>query len=265
MDLPDWAPAGVDPDRPSAARIYDYLLGGSNNFAADRAVAEQAVTAMPDLAVHAKVNRAFMNRAVRYLVDSGVDQFLDLGSGIPSVASLHDVVLRRNPDARVAYVDNDPVAVAHGQHLLAGRPNLVTVDGDVRRPGDILGDTRVRAVLDFGRPVAVVLVAVLHALSDDDHPYEIVARLRDALVPGSYLVIGHGARESRPEAESLVEISRQTTTPMTLRTADEVERFFDGFDLIEPGLVWAPLWRPDQPVPEHPEQSGNLAGVGRRR
>jgi SAM-dependent methyltransferase len=194
-----------------------------------------------------------------------VNQFLDLGSGIPAVGNLHDIALRGSSDARVVYVDSDPVAVAYGQRLLADRPNVVTVDGDLRRPSEILGDARIRAVLDFDRPVAVVLVAVLHVISDADDPYRIVAEYRDAIAPGSYLVIGHGARESRPEADDLVEISRQTTTPMTLRTADEIARFFDGFDLLEPGLVWAPLWRPDGPAPEDPQRSGNLAGVGRRR
>jgi len=256
---------GDSTDRPSAARIYDYLLGGSNNFAADREVARQAVEAMPDLVVHAKVNRAFMNRAIRSIVDAGVTQFLDLGSGIPAVGNLHDIALRGSPDARVVYVDIDPVAVAYGQRLLAGQPNLITIQADLRRPSEVLGDARVRAVLDFDRPIAVVLVAVLHVIADADDPYRIVAEYRDALAPGSYLVIGHGARESRPEADSLVDISRQTTTPMTLRTSDEIARFFDGFDVVDPGLVWSPLWRPDGPAPEDPQRSGNVAGVGRRR
>src|SRR5690348_3004214 len=181
MGLPDWAPEGVQVDRPSAARIYDYLLGGSHNFAADRAVAEQAIAAIPDLVTQARGNRAFMNRAVRFLLGQGVRQFLDLGSGIPTVGNVHELARRTAPDARVVYVDLDPVAVAHSRHVLSGIDEVVAVQADMRRPAEILADERVRAVLDFDQPIAILAVAVLHAISDDDDPFGAINVVRDAV------------------------------------------------------------------------------------
>jgi hypothetical protein len=258
----------VDADTPTAARIYDYLLGGVHNFAVDREVARQAIEAMPDVAVQAKANRAFLHRAVRFLVSTGMRQFLDLGSGIPTVGNVHEIVARATPDGRVVYVDIDPVAVAHGQQLLAGDDHTVVVQHDLRDPRAVLADQELRRVLDLGQPVAVLAVAVLHAVSDQDDPAGIIARYRDALPAGSYLVIAHGTDEARPEqARRLVELSKRTPTPMTARSRGEIARLFDGCELVEPGLVWAPLWRPESPhqVPEHPEYSGNLVGVGRKR
>jgi S-adenosyl methyltransferase len=260
VELPDWA-AGVDPDRPSAARIYDYLLGGSHNFAADREVARQAMAAMPDVAMQARANRDFVRRAVRLVSANGVRQFLDLGSGIPTQGSVHDMA----PHARVVYVDLDPVAVAHSRRILAGHDRAIAVGADFRRPLDIVADPTVRAVLDFEQPMAVLLVAVLHAVGDADDPYRAVAQLRASIATGSYLVIAHGTADSRPdESGELVKVSQRTTTPLTLRRRDQIARFFDGFDLVEPGLVWAVQWHPDDPPPGAPERSGNLVGVGRK-
>ncbi|WP_432838269.1 SAM-dependent methyltransferase [Dactylosporangium sp. CA-092794] len=263
---PDWVPDGLDIDRPSVARIYDYLLGGSHNFAADRALARQAIEAIPDLPVQAATNRAFMHRAVRFLVDAGVTQFLDLGSGIPTLGNVHEIAQAADPQARVAYVDIDDVAVIHSQHLLADNPNAIAVRGDLRRPAEILADAEVSGLLDLSRPVAVLAIAVLHAISDDDDPAGIIAALRDALRPGSYLAMAHGVNTRVEDADLVVDLSKRTTTPMTLRTPEQVQRLFDGFDLVDPGLVWAPLWRPESPheVPDRPERSGNLAGVGRK-
>ena len=261
---PDWVPPDVDVTKPSASRIYDYLLGGSHNFAADREVARAAMAAMPDVTVQAQANRAFLHRAVRYLVEVGVRQFLDLGSGIPTLGNVHDVAGRLAPDAGVVYVDIDPVAVAHARHLLAGNPRAAVVHADLRHPPRVLADPALRGVLDLSRPVAVLAVAVLHAISDADHPARIVAQYRDALAPGSYLAIAHGV-DSRPdEAQELVALSQRTTTPLTLRTRAQIQALFDGFDLVEPGLVWAPLWHPETPqeVPDQPQLSGNLVGVG---
>jgi SAM-dependent methyltransferase len=268
MDLPEWAYEGVDVTRPSAARIYDFLLGGSHNFAADREVARLAMEAMPDVAVQARANRDFLHRAVRFAVHEGVHQFLDLGSGIPTVGSVHDIAERDGARVRVVYVDIDQVAVAHGRQILSGNEHAAVVEADFRRPEEILADPQVQAVLDFRAPVAVLLVAVLHAVSDADDPAGALCKLREVLVPDSLLVIAHGTDDSRPdESANLVKISQRTTTPMTMRSRDEIAGFFDGFDLVEPGLTWAPAWRPDPVagVPEHPERSGNIVGVGRLR
>jgi SAM-dependent methyltransferase len=257
----------VDTELPSAARIYDYLLGGSHNFAADRDVAHKAIAAMPDVPVQAQANRAFLRRAVQYLSAAGIDQFLDIGSGIPTLGNVHEVAQRANAGARVGYVDLDPVAVAHGRALLTGDDRTAVIQEDIRRPDRILGHPELRAVLDLDRPVAVLLMAILHVIPDADDPVGLVARLRDALVPGSYLAIAHGTDESRPaEAEELRRLSEKTATPLTLRTRAGVTRLFAGWDLVEPGLVWAPEWHPDSPddVGAHPELSSNLVGVGRK-
>jgi SAM-dependent methyltransferase len=266
MDLPDWAPESVDIDRPTAARIYDYLLGGCHNFAADREMAHKVIAAMPDLPLQAQANRAFLHRAVQYLVAAGVRQFLDIGSGIPTLGNVHETAQRAAPDARVVYVDMDLVAVAHSRQILAVNDRTSTIEEDLRRPERILGHPDVRALLDFGQPVAVLLVAILHVIPDDDDPAGIVRRLRDALVPGSYLAIAHGTNEGRTEtAAELTRLSTRTPTPMTPRTRAQVAGFFDGFDLVEPGLVWAPQWHPDSPDDvDAPERSMNFVGVGRK-
>jgi hypothetical protein len=267
LERPSWAPESIDLERPSAARIYDYLLGGSHNFAADRAVGDQVRAAMPDTPVQAQANRAFLRRAVRYLTGAGIRQFLDIGSGIPTQGNVHQVAQQSAPDARVAYVDIDPVAVAHSRAILADDPRAAVMMADLRQVDRILEHPDLRAVLDLDRPVAVLLVAILHVIDDADDPFGIVSVLRDRLAPGSYVAIAHGTQDSRPEvAERLRQLSKRTTTPMTLRTRAEVAGFFDGWELVEPGLVWAPQWRPDSPdeVGEHPEWSSNLVGVARK-
>jgi hypothetical protein len=263
---PDWAPPGVDVDRPSVARVYDYLLGGFHNFAADREVARQIIAVAPDATVQAQANRAFLHRAVRHLVDAGVRQFLDLGSGIPTLGNVHEIAQEAAPETAVVYVDIDPIAVEHSRHLLTGNQHASVVHEDLRRPHRVLADPELRRVLDLSKPVAVLAVWVLHAIGDEDDPVSTVGRYAEAVVPGSYLVIAHVV-DSRPaESKQLVEISKRTATPVRPRTAPEIEAMFNGFDLVEPGLVWAPLWRPESPdeVPERPELSANLVGVGRK-
>ena len=267
MQRPDWVSDGIDLDRPSAARTYDFLLGGSHNFAVDRDLARQALAAMPDVAEQAQANRAFLHRTVRYLVGAGVRQFLDLGSGIPTVGNVHEVAQAADPRARVVYVDIDPIAVEHSQRLLAGIPGAVAILQDLRRTAAILADPAVVELLDLDAPVAVLMLAVLHAIPDADDPAGIVARMRDALAPGSYLVISHGTHESRPDvSRELRRLSRQTPTSITHRGRDQVAAFFDGFDLVEPGLVWVTEWRPEPgESTEHPERSANYGAVGVKR
>ncbi len=268
MQPSDWTPEGIDINRPSAARIYDYLLGGVHNFAVDRDIAKQVIAAMPDAPMQALANRAFLHRAVRYLVDAGVRQFLDLGSGIPTMGNVHQSARRAAPDARVVYVDIDPVATAHSRHIIDGDSGIAVVEEDFRQPERILDHPDLRTVLDLDQPIAVLALAVLHAVPDSDDPYDMVARYRDRLAPGSYLVVAHGSNESRPELSKLMEeLSKRTATPMTARSRVEITRFFDGFEVVEPGVVWAPSWHPDSPheVPENPEVSMNFVGIGRKR
>jgi S-adenosyl methyltransferase len=263
---PGWVPAEVDLNRPSPARIYDYLLGGSHNLAADRAVADELIRAMPDAPAGARANRAFLYRAVRYLVAAGVRQFLDLGSGIPTAGNVHEVARRAAPDAKVVYVDMDPVAVAHSRALLADDPNATVLQADIRTGAALLEDAAVAGLLDLDRPVALLMVAILHAIPDSDGPHTLVASLRDRIPSGSYLALGHGTSDSRPEEGRIaIELSRRTTTPLTARPHAEVLRFFDGFDLVDPGLVFVPRWRPEEGQQDpNPERAANYGGVGRK-
>jgi SAM-dependent methyltransferase len=267
MDQPDWAPEDIDTERPTAARVYDYLLGGSHNFAADREMAHKAMIMMPDVVLQAQANRAFLSRAVAYLAEAGVRQFLDIGSGIPTRGNVHEVAQKTAPDSRVVYVDIDPIAVSHSRQILVGNDRCTVIQEDFRNWEAIVDHAETQKMLDFDQPVALLLVALLHVIPDSDDPHAIVARLRDRLAPGSYLVIGHGTQDSRPlEGKELEQLSKQTPTTLSSRTLSEVERFFTGFDLVDPGVVWAPLWRPESPdeIPDNPADSSNYAGVGRK-
>jgi SAM-dependent methyltransferase len=263
MERPNWAPEGVDTERPSAARVYDYALGGSHNFAVDRELFRKLIETVPDLAAQARASRAFLRRAVRFCVAQGVSQFLDIGAGIPTRGNVHEIA----PDARVMYVDTDPVAVAHSRAILAGNERVGVLQEDFCRPEGILGHPDVCRLLDLDQPVAVLLVAMLHLIPDEDDPAGIIARLRDGIAPGSYLVISHGTAESRPEvATEGVQVLQRGRVGATLRTREQVQRMFTGFELVEPGIVWIPQWHPDEPAGagDDPEQSIMIAGVGRK-
>jgi hypothetical protein len=267
MERPDWAPEGIDIERPSAARIYDYVLGGSHNFAIDREMARNAMLAIPNIAEIAQVNRAFLRRAVRYLVDAGIRQFLDIGSGIPTLGNVHEIAQRLASEARVMYVDIDPVAVAHSRMMLAGNDRARVIQEDLRQPERILAHPDVRGLLDFGQPIGVLLVAVLPFVPDEDDPVGVMATLRAGLPPGSYVALAHRTQDGFTE-EAVArgrEMFARTATPVTMRDRAHIERLCAGLDLVEPGLVWATQWHPEDPddVAEHPERSGNYVAVGR--
>jgi SAM-dependent methyltransferase len=263
---PKRLPEGIDTTVPNVARIYDYLLDGKDNFAADRQAAHHLVTLVPAVRQSVWENRRFLRRVVRYLVaDEGIDQFLDIGVGLPTQGAVHQVAHETNPAARVAYVDYDPVVVLHGNALLTEADRSVVVKADVRQPGAILGDPVISAHLDFSRPVAVTLLAVMHFISDEDDPYGIVAALRDALAPGSFLVLGHVSRDNVPAdlAERVIKMYEQASEPLTPRSKDQVTRFFDGFKLVDPGITHENDWRPDADSPRINQANLGWAGVGR--
>jgi hypothetical protein len=252
MQRPSWAPPEVDIDRPASSRIYDYMLGGSHNFAADRAVAEAAVAAMPELPMVLRENRAFLRRAVRFLADeAGMTQFLDLGSGIPTAGNVHEIVDRINPEARVVYVDIDPVAVAHSQAILADVPTATAVLGDLRRPLSILDDPAVRGLLDLDRPVAVLLVAALHFVPDSEDPAGILAALRGALAPGSYVAVTHASEDGRPPTgqRDAQQVYARSDNAVFFRTREQLAALLDGWEPVPPGIAQAPLWRPEPGTP----------------
>ncbi|WDZ84415.1 SAM-dependent methyltransferase [Micromonospora cathayae] len=264
---PDWAPDIIDVERPSVARMYDYYLGGSHNFAADRAAAAAMMAAVPEAPLMAQANRAFMRRAVHFLAEAGVRQFLDIGSGIPTVGNVHEIARQVAPDSRVVYVDVDPVAVAHSREILAHQDGATVLQEDFRRPEHILAHPDLRALLDLSQPVALMIVAVLHFVPDHDRPVEMLRTLREALAPGSYLVLsqasddGQFGGDARGDAER---VYRNTDNPLVLRDRAELSALFAGFELVEPGLVWVPQWRPDAPdQAEDAARSGFLGGVGR--
>ncbi|RKT52997.1 SAM-dependent methyltransferase [Saccharothrix australiensis] len=259
----------IDLTRPSAARVYDYYLGGAHNFAVDREMARKAVELWPDLPLIMQANRAFLRRAVEYCVARGVRQFLDLGSGIPTVGNVHEVARRVAPDARVVYVDHDPIAVTYSRNILGDDRRTAVVQEDLRRACDVLAAPEVRGLLDFDEPIAVMMVAVLHFVPDEDRPADVVAAYRDAVPPGSHLVVSHATHEGQDAeaADSHQDLYRKrTATPMTMRSTEEVRALLAGWEPVEPGVVHLPLWRPasHEDVTDRPERFAGLAVVGRK-
>src|SRR3954469_18489852 len=230
MTRPEWAPEDIDISVPNAARMYDYSLGGFHNFAADREMVERVVSMAPNARLIGLANRAFLGRAVRRLVAGGVRQFLDVGSGIPTLASVHEVAQQADPGARVMYVDIDPVAVAHGRAILADNPNTDVMLGDVRRPDDIVRHPAVSGLPDFTEPVAVLLIAVLHFVQDADDPAGIVRRFREAVKPGSFIAISHGSPPPQHEedADAVKGVYQRTSTPLHLRSKEQIGKLLDG-------------------------------------
>jgi len=264
----NWVPPGVDTRRANPARVYDYLLGGTHNFLADQDAARAILAVEPNSRPGARANRAFLGRAVRFMAAQGIRQFLDVGSGIPTEGNVHEIAQQAVLGARVAYVDSDPVAVAHALAMLDGNADAGITEADLREPRQILADHEVRRHIDLARPAGLLLSMVLHFISDDEDPWRIVATLRDALAPGSYLVLAHLTNESKPVVARAAQTvyNRSVSTDIHMRSRADILRFFDGFDLVEPGLVYMTQWRPDSPddVPADPSQFWVLVGVGRR-
>ncbi|WP_338784705.1 SAM-dependent methyltransferase [Streptomyces sp. DG1A-41] len=268
MERPAWAPRSIDISVPSVSRMYDYYLGGSHNFEVDREAARRAMEFMPGLPKIMQANRAFMRRAVRYAAEQGISQFLDIGSGIPTFGNVHEVAQAARPGARVVYVDHDPVAVAHSQAVLQCNDDADIVAADLRKPQEILRSPEVERLIDLNQPVALLLVAILHFVEDEDDPYGAVAELGEALAPGSLLVLTHASYEGIPlppeRAGGAVNVYQDIRNPLIMRSREEIARFFKGYDMVEPGLVAMPRWRPDTaPEDEDPYAFSGFAGVGR--
>lgn len=266
MELPGVVPTEIDLSRPSAARVYDYFLGGAHNFEIDRQLAEQIASMTPNLAETLRANRAFLRRAVRVLVAGGITQFLDIGSGIPTVGNVHEVAQAADPLARVVYVDVDPVAVSHSRSILADNDRAGVIHADLRESDRLLAEAQRLGLIEPTRPMAVLLAGVLHFIPDADGPGEIVARLRAAMTPGSYLLISHATYEDQPqEVLDVQRLSARTDTEISPRSRAEITDYFGDFTIVDPGVVHLPLWRPDSPtdVDEHPERLGAFGGVGR--
>ncbi|HJP75065.1 MAG TPA: SAM-dependent methyltransferase [Pseudonocardiaceae bacterium] len=246
--MPSWAPAEIDWRKPSVARVYDVHLGGAHNFEVDREVAAELAKVMPELPALFRANRSFLRRAVRFLVDAGITQFLDLGSGIPTAGNVHEIAQAANPDCRVVYVDIDPVAVAHSRRILADNPRAEALGGDLRKPDEILAHPVVGEMLDFGRPVAVLLVAALNFVSDDAGPGEIIGRYLDRVPAGSYLGLSHPTHGTVApgESQAAAALYRRDVDNIFIRDREQIEGWLTSLDLVEPGLVYINAWRPEE-------------------
>jgi len=257
----------LDPNVPNVARMYDYMLGGKENYASDRAAVAKLIEMAPGVPVAARLNREFLGRAVRFVASAGVTQFLDVGAGLPTQDSVHQVAQEAAPDATVVYVDNDPVVLAHSRALVDGQARVAVVAGDVRNPAGIIADSQVRALIDFSRPVCVLLVALMHFVPDAEDPASLVAAFAAAILPGSFLIFSHATAHGAPPrvavySKDAERVYDRATAQVTLRDPDEVSGLLSPFTLLEPGLVHVSQWRP--PVPVSYEFDAFLAAVGRR-
>lgn len=262
-------PPGIDPTKPSIARVYDALLGGKNNFAADREVAQQMIDAMPGVTEAPRLNRAALARAVRYLAaEVGIEQFIDLGSGLPTQDNVHQVAQRHAPGARVVYVDNDPIVLAHGRALLADERTTI-ITADIREPERVLSHPDLLRLIDFERPIGLIMCAILHHILDEERPQELVVRFRDRMPPGSHLFITHVVVADEETRAKLEPISIEHLGTGVFRLQREIEAFFTGWELIEPGVVPVPLWYPGKPIAGDPAELTEVermavAGMGRK-
>jgi hypothetical protein len=271
MERPERTVGKVDVDRPSSARIYDYFLGGAHNFEVDRLAASELAKVHPAIGLGMRANRSYLRRAVTYLAQSGVDQFLDLGSGIPTVGNVHEIAQRVNPTARIAYVDIEPIAVTHSNTILADDDLAIAIRADLRDPHQVLTDPDVTSLLDLSRPVGLIMAGVLQYVSDDDDPAGMIRGYVDRLASGSYVAMSHPSTdeltsERAAGANAASNMYARTETPFHYRTKDEFEEFFAGLELVEPGVVHMWDWRPEAGA-DGDELDGRVtgfAGVGRK-
>ncbi|MGH3382695.1 MAG: SAM-dependent methyltransferase [Actinoallomurus sp.] len=257
-------PPTFDISRPSPARMYDFFLGGKDNFEVDRKAGKTVNDALGDVMTHDIVweNRRFLQRAVRFMAESGIDQFVDLGTGLPTQGNVHEIAQRANPGARVVYVDYDPIVLAHGRALLADNDTTTVITADMRDPDAVLSHPEMVSFIDFSRPVAVLSVAVLHFIPDSDDPSGIVRRFRGAMAPGSYLALSHLTTSGPPaeEVDQVVEVYKNATSPIVFRSREVIETFFAETELVDPGLVRPWQWQPDGT--ESPQTDWLCAAVG---
>jgi SAM-dependent methyltransferase len=243
----------LDPTVPNVARMYDFMLGGKDNYASDREAVARLIEISPEVSVAARWNRQFLGRAVRFVAGQGVTQFLDVGAGLPTQQNVHQVAQQAGAHATTVYVDNDPVVLAHANALLAGDARTAVVAGDVRDPAGIRRDAAATGLLDFARPVCLLLVAILHFVPDADDPAALMAAFRDGLAPGSYLILSHATMDGYPAQAAAEDANRagrvydRATSKLSMRDSAEVGRLMAGFDLVEPGLVHVTHWRPTEP------------------
>ena len=264
---PDWPAPFLRPQVPNVARIYDYMLGGKDNFEADRAAADALIWLIPDGATACRENRRFVRRAVRYLAGRGIRQFIDIGPGLPTQGNVHEVALEAAPDARVVYADYDPVVVAHARALLAKpNPGVAAISGDLRHPAEILRDPELGALISLDQPFAVLATAVLHFIGDEEDPYAIARTLTDAMPPGSYLVISHVTPDDvKPDVGRKARaVYANATAQAHPRTRDAITRFFDGLELAGPGVVSVSAWRPEPLTAQPDGRTLMYAGIARK-
>ncbi len=264
MEQPREPAASIDLERPNAARVYDYLLGGACNFEVDRVFAQRLVEFAPQTRAILRHNRAFLGRAVRFCVEQGIRQFLDLGSGIPTVGNVHEIAQRAAPECRVVYVDNEQIAVAHSELMLEHNDNADVMLANLLDVNTVLGSEPVRRLIDFSQPMAVILAAVLHFVPDEANPHQAVARYVDAMAPGSFLVLSHGAHTGEHRYRVVRRMYDQSGTPAAVRTREQIQAFMTGTDIVEPGVVWTPQWRPEVSPGDQPAPAVIYGAVGRK-
>ncbi|GAA4225371.1 SAM-dependent methyltransferase [Actinomadura meridiana] len=264
MSEQEFVPPGVDPTQISHARAYDYVLGGKDNYAVDREAAAQVIALAPDLPLLGKAQRRFLLRVTRMCAEEGIDQFLDIGTGIPTAPNVHETVRAVNPDARVVYVDYDPLVTVHNTALLAGSDGVISIQADVREPDALMSHPELTELIDFDRPMLVLFVGLFHLVSDEHDPTGLIARYRDRLAPGSHMMLSQFCADGSDAAAraKLEEISVNSPSPMCFRPRAEIARFFDGFELMEPGVVDVQDWWPDEPAPL--TKLKVAAGVGKK-